>query len=436
MADADNVIEFNWAARQGVDNAHDVEIHYLGACMAIDGVIADSNLTPDDFERPAYGALFQAMRERHAAGKGVTQSLMLEQFPNQFEIILRATDYPGDYLAYSALEEAIVDRAVRRRMTAASIAIGNMAKHSGPVDDVIDVARKTLDDALGRHEVRITSMLDDVHQVLHEYRKAVHVTPSPWEKLNGIIGGFAPGRMYVLAARPGIGKSSLATQIAYRLAQNGAVIFSTLEMTKGEIYTRILAQQANSYYPKSGEAIPDHVILQEAEWIDTSLPDIRVLDDSKQTTATIRAAARAAAREGHLKGIVVDYLQLLTVTSKVDGEVARITELTRELKLMAKDFGVPVIVLSQLNRGITSRADAIPGLQDLRGSGSIEQDADAVIMLYRLNEDDKTSINVNVAKNRNGKAFEGFDLHWEGQFFRASDFRPDPFNDPHAPQPN
>lgn len=191
-----------------------------------------------------------------------------------------------------------------------------------------------------------TSMLNDAPAVLAEMRKSVKVYPSPWQTLNDTISGFAPKRMTVIGARPGIGKSAVVTQIAYELASHGPVVVATMEMDKGEVHSRIVSQQAGIYYGGMGAQPREFLAAREAEWLRTKLRDVRVIDSGTQTVQSIRAAVRATAGEQPVAGVIVDYIHLLTTPTRIDNETQRINEITRSLKQLAMDLHVPVIALS------------------------------------------------------------------------------------------
>jgi replicative DNA helicase len=395
----------------------DVELVFIGACLEHSDVLADSTIAADDFENPLYGAIFERMRERQRNNEGVSQLLLAAEFPEYTRQIWSATDLMSETRLGPFHEKTIRDRSTRRKLKAAAMRINAIADGTD-MDGIVERARAEVDSAIRNDEVVAVSMLTDVREVLAEHRKEVALVPTPWHSMNEIIGGFGPGRMYVLGARPGVGKSALAAQMAYTLAREGPVIFATMEMSKAEVYTRVISQQAQIYYGGMDKVQPAWMAEREEEWLANANRDIRVLDQGTQTVDSIRAAVRAASRDGQVAGVVVDYLHLLTAKGE-QNEVARIAGITRALKQMAMDYKVPVIALSQLNRQVTKAENARPGLADLRGSGAIEQDADSVIFLYKDDNDAEEVLNVYVAKNRQGQAFVGFTLNWQGAFVRA-----------------
>lgn len=402
-------------------NPIDAELSFIGSCFWHPEQLDETALVGDDFENPAYGKLFDRMLERHRGNLGATQTLLCEDMPEHERDIWRSTDYISEMHAGDALQELIHKRALKRRLQEASIRVGQIALSTSTREEIIDSVRAEIDAATSvDFGSAAASMKDDVRQVLAEHRSSVTLTPSPWRAVNEIITGFGPGRMYVIGARPGVGKSALALQIAYELAGTGPVIFASLEMDKGEVYARVVAQQEGLYYGQMDRRdVPDWHKRREAEWIDTKVRDIRVLDAGTQTVQSIRSAVRQASREGKIGGLVVDYIHLLT-SKDGENEPTRIAAITRGLKQLAMDFKIPVVALSQLNRAVSSRTDGRPNLSDLRGSGAIEQDGDVVMFLYR-DEAETDAIHGYVAKNRQGAAFTEFHLEWQGEFVRAVD---------------
>ncbi|BDU72363.1 replicative DNA helicase [Mesoterricola silvestris] len=230
-----------------------------------------------------------------------------------------------------------------------------------------------------------------------------------WPRLNGLTHGFQPGQLIVLAARPGIGKTALALNWVLRAAQNRkpSAVFS-LEMGKEELWNRLVADKSGVNYREMIEKC-DHeafaLFAQGKAEVD-ALP-IHVSDRGKITVTEIAAQVdRIIARHGALGLVVVDYLQLITSPSgnKSQTETTRIGEITRSLKLLAKDRHVPILLLSQLNRESDKRSGGKPQLTDLRDSGCIEQDADVVMFIHR--DMRATSTDLIIAKHRNGPVMD------------------------------
>ncbi len=247
-----------------------------------------------------------------------------------------------------------------------------------------------------------------------------------YKYLDSITSGLNKSDLILIAARPGMGKTSFAINIATNVARRGdkdVAVFS-LEMSSEQLATRMLSTEAlvDSHKLRSG-------FLSNDDW-DRLAASAAVLsglpmyfdDTAGITVQQIKAKLR---RMKNIGLVVIDYLQLMTSTLKTDNRVLVISEITRQLKIMAKELNIPVILLSQLSRGPESRNDKRPMLSDLRESGSIEQDADIVMFLYRDAYYNKDSASPNIseciiAKNRHGETGT-VELVWDGQFTRFSD---------------
>ncbi len=247
-----------------------------------------------------------------------------------------------------------------------------------------------------------------------------------YKYLDTVTSGLNKSDLILIAARPGMGKTSFAINIATNVARRGdreVAVFS-LEMSREQLATRMLSTEAlvDSHKLRSGFLTnEDWVRLATSAGVLSGLP--MYFDDTAGITVQqIKAKLR---RMKNIGLVVIDYLQLMTSTLKTDNRVLVISEITRQLKIMAKELDIPVILLSQLSRGPESRNDKRPMLSDLRESGSIEQDADIVMFLYRdayYNKDSETP-NISeciIAKNRHGETGT-VKLVWDGQFTRFSD---------------
>lgn len=256
--------------------------------------------------------------------------------------------------------------------------------------------------------------------------------PSGIGDLDKVITGLNRSDLILLAARPGMGKTSFALNIAKNVASTAkkTVAFFSLEMTKEQLASRLMSTEALVQGTKlrTGK-------LSDEEWARlVSAGDILskcdfYLDDTPGiTVAEIKSKLR---RLKNIDVVVIDYLQLMTSGRRIDNRVQEVSEITRNLKMLAKELNVPVICLSQLNRAVEARKDHKPMLSDLRESGSIEQDADIILFLYRegyydQQGDDEESAGVSVdqnssecivAKNRHGET-TSVKLHWQGEFMR------------------
>ena len=243
--------------------------------------------------------------------------------------------------------------------------------------------------------------------------------------LDSITSGLNKSDLIIIAARPGMGKTSFAMNIATNVARRAEkeVVTFNLEMSKEQLATRILSTEAlvESNTLRNGRiSSDDWVKLATSAGYLSTLP-LYIDDTASMTVQQMKAKLR---RTKNLGLVIIDYLQLMESTSRSDNRVTVISEITRQLKVMAKELNVPVILLSQLSRAVESRTDKRPMLSDLRESGSIEQDADIVLFLYREAYYNKESQRQNiseciVAKNRHGETGT-VELIWDGQFTRFS----------------
>ena len=266
---------------------------------------------------------------------------------------------------------------------------------------------------------------DHLQKISGENRKEFLGTSTGYAALDGIITGLNKSDLILIAARPGMGKTAFALNIASNVAAKSrkAVAIFSLEMSKEQLAQRLLSSEAlvESQKLRMGNLTDnDWEKIARATGVLAGAP-IYIDDTAGATVAEIKAKLR---RVRDLGLVVIDYLQLMSGNRRTDNRVQEVSEITRNLKILAKELNVPVITLSQLSRGTESRSDHKPMLSDLRESGSIEQDADIVLFLYReayYNDqlDDQTEAKCIVAKNRHGQTGT-INLYWDGQYTRFS----------------
>lgn len=287
------------------------------------------------------------------------------------------------------------DRATMRRFIYASEEIVNEAMTgSVEVDELVQKAEKTLLDVSRRAVnqnavVPVRSILDDSFERMERRQSRpgeVTGVPTPFLKLDTWTCGWQPGQLIVLAANPSMGKSALALQFLMHAASKGygGALFS-LEMSASEIGDRMFSQHAMVPHMRVRRGNLDETdwqcVIESRDFLDR-LPI--VVDDRPGLTATeFRSRCRRLVADGAIKIAVVDHLQIMGKESKQAKEIEHLTETTATLKRVAKELRIPIIVLSQLSRENTKRPDQRPTNADLRGSGSIEQDADLVMFLHR-----------------------------------------------------
>ena len=290
----------------------------------------------------------------------------------------------------------------------------------GEVVDLVDRAEQIVFDLT---QQRITSDFAHIEVLLKEsferitqlYEAGVEITgvASGFRELDLLTSGFQPGNLVILAARPSMGKSSLGFGIAANLAvrQEVPVALFTLEMSKSEVTQRLMCSEAKveSQRLRTGRLAPDDWPRLTAACDRLMKAPIYVDDAGSTTIMEVRSKARRLkSREPSLGLIIIDYLQLMTAGSTVENRVQEVSQISRALKVLARDLDVPILAMSQLSRAVESRQDKRPILSDLRESGSLEQDSDLVMFVYRdeyyhAEESDQQGIaEVALAKHRNG----------------------------------
>lgn len=399
----------------------------LGSIIQSNGAVLDEiALRGDDFNDGRHGEMFETMRALHDAGKPVDAASLGNADTKNAALYWQLTDHAAVY-AVEHHSQIVAAHGLHRRLQSVAAGLQQISAES-PTDEQLERAQSLLDGAAGETRAKVRMVRDILPTVIERLRAQQTFMPSPWGSLNDLIGGFRPGAVYVIAARPGVGKTVIAAQIAARLAEFGRVAFSSLEMSEDELVSRLIAERLTIAV---GKVKDNHMTPRDWEVLTeqrAKLDDLQIAIDDRASASgvDVRAHARAVSRGGKLSGVVVDYLQLMASRSKLDRHL-QVAEFSRQLKVLAKDFHVPVIALSQLNRQSEARADKEPKLSDLRESGAIEQDADVVILLRREEESGHTfdnpheSLVMNVAKNRHGQTGE-VELSWDGRFSRAIEY--------------
>jgi len=331
----------------------------------------------------------------------------------------------------------VAERALLRRLVEAGTRIVQMGyAGEGEVTELVNNAQAEIYGVTGSTESEdyvplteaVTAAIDEIEAAKHTDGKFTGV-PTGFADLDELTNGFHPGQMIIVAARPAMGKSTLALDFARAASIHHdlpSILFS-LEMGKSEIAMRLLSAEASVPLQMMRKGTVD-----SRDWTTIASTRGRIndaplyIDDSpNMTLVEIRAKCRRLKQRVGLKMVVIDYLQLMTSGKRVESRQQEVSEFSRALKLLAKELQVPVIALSQLNRGPEQRADKMPALSDLRESGSIEQDADMVILLHRESAYERDSprageADLIVAKHRNGPT-RTITVAFHGHFSRFTD---------------
>lgn len=403
------------------------ELAVLAAVLRTRGKDTDDlPITGDHFGDPQIGATYDRLAELYRRDGFVDfvsfgDSLISDPIRGvaAHDLIRAEREAPTGSAAYYA---AIVHKwAVKRQLRAAGNWVANTAYSAEDVDAFADQARARIDAACGGTVTDVVTLAESIYDTLADLEREDTVTPTPWPDLDQLIGGLRPGAMYVIGARPGSGKSIVGCMLALDMARRGKwAAVSSLEMSRNEINRRWIAQSGRvdlGILENHRNRIPWDVVGE----VGAALAKLPIaVDERCQTTWDVRHHARSVARKGELGVIVVDYLQLMKSPRNNDrrSRQEQVSDMSREMKLLAREMQVPVVVLCQLNRESEGRTDGMPRMSDLRESGALEQDADVILLLHRDPEKAGDVLNIGVPKNRHGQ-IGALQLAWEGHYARV-----------------
>ena len=417
-----------WSGRMPPQDS-DAEQSVLGSMLISKDAIADVNeeIGGADFYRPAHETIYDAIVDLYGRGEPADPVTVSAELQRRGELqkvggapYLHTLSASVPIAANASYYATIVrEKAILRRLVDAGTKIAQMGyAGEGDVDTVVDVAQQEVY-AIGekrQHEdyaplsAIMESTLDEIEAISNN-DGTTNGVPTGFADLDELLNGFSGGQMVIVAARPAVGKSTLALDFcrAASVHNNLTSCFFSLEMTRSEITMRLLSAEAkiplnhirkgpmgdedwNKLVPKMGQVSGAPMFIDDS-------PNLTMME--------IRAKARRLKQRHDLKLIVIDYLQLMSSGKKVESRQVEVSEFSRQIKLLAKELDVPIIALSQLNRGPEQRSDKRPMMSDLRESGSIEQDADIVMLLHREDVYEKESprageADIIVAKHRNG----------------------------------
>lgn len=423
----------------------EAEQSLLGAILIDPGLIATvlDSVSSECFYKEEHRGIFSVMTRLFASGSPIDLITVLEGVKAEeiFDSDETAKRYLTELLSIvPSLQNAetylrIVKEKYYLRMlieTAGEI-ISESSEPGSDATSMLDAAEQRIFEIRQGRDAKGLRRIDEV--IISSYDRLQRISsgdkdrylgiPTGFSRLDAILTGLNRSDLVLIAGRPGMGKTSFALNIAEYVAmkkQKKVVIFS-LEMSTEQLVERMLSSQASivSKALRTGTLAPDEWTRLASAADLLSKAEILLDDSSGITVPEMKAKLR---RQRDVDLVVIDYLQLMSSGRRTENRVAEISEMTRSLKLMAKELSIPVITLSQLSRGPESRSDHRPMLSDLRESGSIEQDADVVLFLYRegyYNQayDQQNVSECIVAKNRHGETGT-VELAWDGQYTRFS----------------
>ena len=409
---------------------HDIaaEQCVLGGMMLSRDALADvlEILHPGDHYRPAHTLVHEAILSQYNAGEPADAVSVAATLTRQGDIgkmggapylhTLIASVPTAANAGYYA--RIVREHAVKRRLTAAGTRIAQLGYDAGATSpEAVERAYEAMDDVAGdtpkTAAVAVSEVAADFLADLEDGKRGPTGIPVPWVDLNYILGGLHPGQLIVWAGRPGMGKSIALERCATHAVRAGLrVLVVSLEMSRMEYLQRIYAAEAQvSLFSIRNREIDqyDWDKLARVHARIAGMDRLLIHEGPSMTVQDIRTELRGMARAGRPADLVaIDYLQLLTPGGRRnENRQAEVSEMSRGLKLLAKEFGIPVLLGAQLNRGPETRSDHRPMVADLRESGSIEQDADVVVLLHREDAYDRVSprageIDLIVGKNRQG----------------------------------
>jgi replicative DNA helicase len=408
----------------------EAEESVLGAMLISPGAMAAvvEVVRPSDFYKHSHGLIFKAAIELYARGEPVDALTVADYLDKQGDLEAAGGKIRIFELANLVPATANVShwaRIVRELSTLRGLIetgqrISRIGwERNGETIDLVDEAERLVFEL---SQQRVTGEFTHIEQLLKEsferitqlYEAGVDVTgtPSGYRDIDRLTSGFQPGNLIIIAARPSMGKSALALCMAANLGvrQGIPVGMFTLEMSKSEVTQRLMCSEAKveSQRLRTGKLAPDDWPRLTAACDKLAKAPIYVDDTGSINMMEIRSKSRRLkSRHPDLGLIVVDYLQLMSSAGTPENRVQEVSQISRALKILARDLEVPIVALSQLSRAVEQRTDKRPILSDLRDSGSIEQDADLVAFIYRdeyyNDESDQQGLaEVILAKHRNG----------------------------------
>lgn len=431
----------------------DAEAGLLGSLLIDNDAFTrvGDQIKPEDFYEERHRLIFAAIDKLHNNRKSIDILTLSEQLKSAGELdivggasyLTELTNFVPTAANVENYAEIVAEKSIRRQLINASRDIAKIGHDEAKsIQELIEETESRLFEVNERHirqnVTSLESILEDSFErldELHRNKGQLRGISTGLNDLDRLIAGLQPSDLVVVAARPSMGKSALMLNMALNIAthekQKGAVMLFSLEMGKEQLADRLLAAEAgvDAWKLRTGEGLDD----QDFERLSAAMGELAeaqifIDDTSGMTVSDLRTRARRLNQEHKLGVIFVDYLQLMSGGSRFSttaNRVQEISEISRSLKILARELNVPVVAASQLSRSVESRTPQIPQLSDLRESGAIEQDADIVMFIYRedfYNPDtDRQNITeLLIKKHRNGPTGK-VELYFDMQHQRYRD---------------
>ena len=406
----------------------EAEISALGSLMLDKDAIfniADA-LSPQDFYKPAHREIYEAMLDLFSRHEPIDVLSVTNRLREKEKLeavggsgylasLVNSVPTASHVLHYASI---VRKKRVLRDLIDASHKISQLGyQEAEDVEQLLDEAEQRIfgiaKDSLRQEFVHIRQILEETRGRMDRIAQgddALRGISTGFPDLDNYLGGFQRSDLIVLAARPSLGKTSLALQIGKNIAieEKKAVGIFSLEMSREQLIDRLIASEAgvDLWRLRTGRFQNDRPIIDEAIKKLEHTP-LFIDDSASPNVMELRAKARRLQAHHDIGLIIIDYLQLIRGRDHMESRVQEVSEISRSLKALAKELNIPVLAVSQLSRGVEMRHPAIPKLSDLRESGSIEQDADVVMFIYREDKDkrdtDKKNIaEIHIEKHRNG----------------------------------
>jgi len=410
----------------------DAEKSLLGAVLIDEETLADisEHVTTKDFYEKRHSIIYGGMMRLYEKHKPVDLLTLTDELKRKKELdtvggsayLTELTNYVPTAAHAEAYAELVAQKAIRRRLIKASGEISELGyNEETSTEELLEKAEAELfsvsDQSLKQDLVSIESILTesfDRMEELHRNKGILRGVRTGYQDLDNMTAGLQKSDLIILAARPAMGKTTLVTNLAYNVATiaKQPVLFFSLEMSKEQLVDRMLADASgvDAWNIRTGNLSDDDFSKLSEAMGELAEAPIFIDDTPGLSVLEMRTKARRAMHEQPLGLVIIDYLQLMRGSGSgqsYGNRVQEVSEISRGLKLIARELNVPVVALSQLSRSVESRSPQIPQLADLRDSGSIEQDADIVMFIYREAyynpETERENItDLIIAKHRNG----------------------------------